>query len=208
VYCQLGATKEKSSLQKEYVSIEEVIAELKSWLSCNPDQAKQLDFVTISGMGEPTLNSRIGEVIAQAKKLTDAKIAVITNSSLLRLPNLRLAMREADLIVPSLDAADEATFQEIDRPDKDISLEDIVNGLAALRREFRGKIWLEVMVVKGLNDSLEHARNLKELIDRINPDKVQLNSPVRTTAESEVLPADKGRLEKICEILGDKCEIF
>jgi wyosine [tRNA(Phe)-imidazoG37] synthetase (radical SAM superfamily) len=195
-------------LQKEYVSIEEVIAELKSWLSCNPDQAKQLDFVTISGMGEPTLNSRIGEVIAQAKKLTDAKIAVITNSSLLRLLNLRLAMREADLIVPSLDAADEATFQEIDRPDKDISLEDIVNGLAALRREFRGKIWLEVMVVKGLNDSLEHARNLKELIDRINPDKVQLNSPVRTTAESEVLPADKGRLEKICEILGDKCEIF
>jgi len=79
--------------------------------------------------------------------------------------------------------------------------------LVSLRKEFKGKIWLEVMLVKGINDSIEHARKLKEVIDRINPDKIQLNSPVRATAEENILTVDKGKLEKIKEILGDKCEI-
>jgi len=208
VYCQLGPTAEKSVMQKEYAKIEDVIAELKSWFSYNPKEAKELSFVTLSGLGEPTLNSMVGDVIREIRKITGARICVITNSSLLPLPALRRAIGEADLIVPSLDAADNKVFQEIDRPSPDIRLEDIISGLIDLRKEFRGQIWLEVMLVKGLNDSLKHIRKLKEVIDRINPDKIQLNSPVRTTADAGVSPVDKNKLEKIREIFGEKAEII
>lgn len=208
VYCQLGPTAEKSVMQKEYAKIEDVIAELKSWFSYNPKEAKELSFVTLSGLGEPTLNSMVGDVIREIRKITGARICVITNSSLLPLPALRRAIGEADLIVPSLDAADNKVFQEIDRPSPDIRLEDIISALIDLRKEFRGQIWLEVMLVKGLNDSLKHIRKLKEVIDRINPDKIQLNSPVRTTADAGVSPVDKNKLEKIREIFGEKAEII
>jgi wyosine [tRNA(Phe)-imidazoG37] synthetase (radical SAM superfamily) len=195
-------------MQKEYAKIEDVIAELKSWFSYNPKEAKELSFVTLSGLGEPTLNSMVGDVIREIRKITGARICVITNSSLLPLPALRRAIGEADLIVPSLDAADNKVFQEIDRPSPDIRLEDIISALIDLRKEFRGQIWLEVMLVKGLNDSLKHIRKLKEVIDRINPDKIQLNSPVRTTADAGVSPVDKNKLEKIREIFGEKAEII
>lgn len=114
----------------------------------------------------------------------------------------------AGLIVPSLDTVIPEIFKQIDRPHPDIKIEEIIHGLVSLRNEFRGKIWLEVMIVKGVNDDLGQIRKLKDIIDKINPDKVQLNSPVRTTTEKDVFPADKRKLEKIKEILGDKCEII
>ena len=186
VYCQLGKAKEKISLRREYVRVEEVIGELKAWLANNTEQAKGLDYVTISGMGEPTLNTRIGEVISEIRKVTSAKISVITNSSLLNDPLVRQAISGVDLIVPSLDAVDEETFRKVDRPQESIHIEDIINGLKALRREFRGQIWLEVMLIKGLNDSPGHICKLKEVIEAIRPDRIQLNSPVRTTAEKGI----------------------
>ncbi len=208
VYCQLGSTKKKVSERSELVRIEEIIAELKSWLASNTKESKLLDYVTLCGMGEPTLHTGIAEVIKEIKKSTAAKISVITNSSFLSDASLRQAIKNVDLIVPSLDAADEITFQKIDRPALNIHLEGIINGLINLRKEFSGNIWLEVMLVKGINDSFEHIKKLKEIINRINPDKIQLNSPVRTTAEQGVLSVDKDRLEKFKEILGEKCEIF
>ena len=208
VYCQLGRTKEKTNLKKEYVKPDDILNELKSWLAYNPDSAKQLNFITLSGMGEPTLNSRIAEIITEIRKISGLKIAVITNSSLLPDASVRQSIKEADLIVPSLDSVDEKIFRQIDRPGEAIHAEDVINGLINLRREFRGFIWLEVMLVKGLNDSLGHARKLKEAIERINPDKIQLNSPVRTSAEPGIEAVGKNKLEKIREILGNKCEIF
>jgi len=107
-----------------------------------------------------------------------------------------------------LDAVSTELFIKIDRPHQDIKLEEVVKGLLSLRKEFSGKIWLEVMLVRGLNDDLRQIKKLKEITDRINPDKIQLNSPVRATAEPDILPVDKKKLEKIKEILGDNCEII
>jgi wyosine [tRNA(Phe)-imidazoG37] synthetase (radical SAM superfamily) len=208
VYCQLGPTQEKAFGQKEYAKAEDVIGELRSWLQYNPEEAKRLNYITLSGMGEPTLNNKIGEVISRIRKITPAKIALITNSSLLREAGVRQAIMGVDLIVPSLDAADEAVFQDIDRPAQNIRVEDIIRGLINLRKEFRGAIWLEVMLVKGLNDSLDHIRKLKEATDLIKPDKIQLNSPVRTGAEAGIAPADKNKIAKIKEILGERCDVF
>jgi wyosine [tRNA(Phe)-imidazoG37] synthetase (radical SAM superfamily) len=194
--------------RKEYAGVDEIIAELISWLHNNPQQAKQLRFITLSGLGEPTLNTRIGELISQIRTVSGANIAVITNSTLLGDPLVRKEILGADLIVPSLDTVDAEIFKQIDRPCAGIELSEIIDGLAALRKEFRGKIWLEVMLVSGVNDDIRHIKVLSKSIQRINPDKIQLNSPLRSTAEKNVFPVEKAKLEKIREILGDKAEII
>jgi wyosine [tRNA(Phe)-imidazoG37] synthetase (radical SAM superfamily) len=120
---------------------------------------------------------------------------------------LRKEISKADLIVPSLDAVTQELFVKIDRPHKGLRIEDIIEGLISLRREFKGKIWLEVMLVKGVNDDIRHIRKLKEVIERINPDKIQLNSPVRTASEAGILSVSRPKLKKIANILGEKAEI-
>lgn len=207
IYCQWGSVGSTALERKEYAKASEIIAELKSWIENNPQEFKELKFVTLSGLGEPTLNTGIGEIIDQARAITGAKIAVITNSTLLGDPLVRKGIVKADLIVPSLDAAREQIFKRIDRPDDGIKLNEIIEGLIALRKEFRGQIWLEIMLVAGVNDDLQHIEELKKVIDLINPDKIQLNSPVRRPAEKDVSAVERSKLEKIREILGNKAEI-
>lgn len=208
IYCQWGSVGQTVPERKEYAKVSEIVLELKSWIQNNSQEFKELKFVTLSGLGEPTLNTCIGELIDQARALTGASIAVITNSTLLGDPLVRQGILKADLIVPSLDAVQEQIFKQIDRPDRGIKLNEIIEGLVALRKEFSGKIWLEIMLVKGINDAPNHIEELKKVIQRINPDRVQLNSPVRKTAEKDVFALEKSELEKIREILGDKAEII
>ena len=208
IYCQLGRTKYITIETKEYVPGQEILNELKNWYQANPQEAKGLSYITFSGAGEPMLNSKAGNLISRIKEVIPVPVAVITNTSLLNTPELRQALLGADLIVPSLDAVTEAVFQRINRPHPKSKLEDIINGLISLRKEFKGRIWLEVMLVKGVNDDLGHIRKLRAVIEKINPDKIHLNSPVRVTADPDVTAVDRDKLEKIREMLGDKCEII
>jgi len=207
VYCQLGQTTHLTAERKVYVNTEEILNELKSWLEYNSSLAEELNYVTISGSGEPSLNTQVGALIGQIKRLVRVPVALITNSSLLVDAAVRQSLGELDLIVPSLDAVSQEIFAKIDRPYKDIKIEDIIQGLIELRKGFKGKIWLEIMLVKGVNDDLRQIKKMKEVVEQINPDKIQLNSPVRATAQPDVLPVEKSKLGKIKEILGDKCEI-
>lgn len=208
VYCQLGKTNNLTIERKEYIRVNDIIEEFKVWLQQDKGVFQSLEYITISGSGEPTLNTGLGALITDLRNLTQHKIAILTNASLLADSQVRRQMLAADLIVPSLDAVTQNLLVKINRPHANIDIESIVNGLALLRKEFRGKIWLEVMLVKGVNDDIRHIRKLKEVIEQINPDKIQLNSPVRTTAEGNILPVDKNKLKKIKEILGEKCEII
>jgi len=208
VYCQLGRTTVLTRERKEYISLGEILNELKLWLQNNSDAAKNLNYITLSGSGEPTLNIKIGQLISEIKKITPVPIAIITDSALLSDVALRQELLGADLIIPSLDAVTPEVFSKIDRPQQDIRIEGIIEGLVSLRKEFKGQIWLEVMLVKGINDDLRQIKKLKEVVDRINPHKVQLNSPVRMTSEPNILSVDKNKLEKIKGILGEKCEII
>jgi len=208
IYCQLGKTTNLTAERKEYIEVNRIIGEFKTWLENNNEAAQGLGYITLSGSGEPTLNSGFGELISEIKKIAPLKVAVLTNASLLSDPDIRRQLWQADLIVPSLDAVTQELFVKVDRPLAGIKIEDVINGLVALRKEFRGKIWLEVMLIKGINDDIRHIRKLKEVIERINPDKIQLNSPVRTTADAGVLPVAKTKLRKIKEILGEKVEVF
>jgi len=203
IYCQLGKTTEKTIKRKEYVPVEVVLDELKQRLA----QDLQADFITIGGSGEPTLNAKLGQLIEKIKKITDIPVAVLTNGTLLTDKSVRADCARADVVLPSLDAGDEQTFQKINRPHRDISIEKLVNGLCAFRDEFAGRIWLEVFFVEGLNTDAGQIAKINKLIQRIRPDRVQLNTAVRPTTEMGVKKVDAENLQAIAAQLGQKCEV-
>ena len=204
VYCQLGRTTNKTILRKEYVKVGEIVKNVKSVLS----SGKAIDYLTFSGSGEPTLNSKIGEMIKTLKEFTSIPIAVLTNGTLLSLPLVREMLKLADVVIPSLDAATQEVFQRVNRPHSSLRIEEVINGIVEFRKVYSGKIWLEVMLVKGVNDHQEELLAIKKAIGRINPNKVQLNTPVRPPAESWVKPLSDVELEKVKKFFGEETEII
>jgi len=207
LYCQLGKTNALIVERKEYIDPKEILEELRLWLENNPEEANILDYITLAGSGEPTLNIKLSEIIDSIRKITNHKIALITNSSLLSSQDIRREILGVDLIIPSLDAVTQEVLIKVDNPFLGIKVEDIIDGLILLRKEFKGKIWLEVMLLKGINDDIRHIKKLKEVIEQINPDKVQINSPVRMPIGANVSAVSKSKLVKIKNILGEKAEI-
>jgi len=203
IYCQLGKTTPKTIERKEYVPIKSVLAELKDGLA----EGIQADFITISGSGEPTLNSQLGKLIDGIKKITSIPVAILTNGTLLYMQDVRTDCAKADVVLPSLDAGDEESFQKVNRPHKDISIKKLVDGLCTFRKEFSGQIWLEVFLVEGYNTGPEQIAKIKAAIERIQPDKVQLNTAVRPTAEPGVKRLEAEKLQAVAAQLGEKCEV-
>ncbi|OGX26459.1 MAG: hypothetical protein A3J51_02800 [Omnitrophica WOR_2 bacterium RIFCSPHIGHO2_02_FULL_45_21] len=208
IYCQLGKTIIKTRKRQSYIKSNEIISELKEFLRSPALKSAAVDYISISGFGEPTLHSNITHLIAEIKKLTLIPLALFSNAALFYDPKVRRDVLEVDLLLPSLDAVTQDVFEEIDRPAPGIKIEDVIKGLVALRKKFKSGIYLEIMLVKNINDSLEYSYKFKEVIDRIKPDKIQLNIPVRSTTESWVRPPDKERLLEIKHILGETCEII
>jgi wyosine [tRNA(Phe)-imidazoG37] synthetase (radical SAM superfamily) len=203
IYCQLGRTIKKTIERKEYVEVDEIINELKNTLSLN----QKIEYITFSGSGEPTLNIGIGKMIKRIKSITNIPVVVLTNSSLLFYDDVRKDLLNADVIVPSLDAGTEKTFKKINRPHNLIKFDKIIEGLEKLRKEYKNKIWLEIMLVKGINDNINELKELIHIVNTLQPDKVHLNTPVRPPAEKFVKPLSLHELNKIKKIIG-KCEII
>jgi len=205
IYCELGRTTHKTVSRQSYVPPEEIQGELELYLSVLD---KKPDYITLSASGEPTLNTKIGEIIQRIKQITSTPIAVLTNSSLLSLDEARRDLLEADVILPSLDAITPALFEYINRPHPSLRIEEIISGLIQFRRQYRGQIWLEILFCRGVNDGKEEIEKLKEVIERIEPDRIQLNTLVRPPAEDFVFPLTLGQLEEIRRTLEDKAEII
>jgi wyosine [tRNA(Phe)-imidazoG37] synthetase (radical SAM superfamily) len=194
IYCQAGRTTKKTVERAEYVPTADVIAELNDWLA-----AGAADYITFSGNGEPTLHSGIGEIIAWLKTNSGVPVAVITNGSLLYLPEVREELAPADLVVPSLDTANPVTFRRLNRPDPSLDLETVIDGLVVFTREFAGEVWLEHFIVPGINDTPAELRALAEADARVKPARVQLNTAVRPPAETTVRPMPYAELCAIAE---------
>lgn len=203
VYCQLGRTTDKVAVRKDYAPVDEVVNELRQCL----DAGVEADFVTISGSGEPTLHSRLGELIQNIKELTQIPVAVLTNGVLFDDPFVRSDCSKADVVLPSLDAADQQTFERINRPCRHINIENVISGLCEFRNQFAGQIWLEVFVVEGFNTAPAQVAALRSAISRIRPDKVQLNTAVRPTADPNVAKVTEDRLRQIASQLADNAEL-
>jgi len=135
-------------------------------------------------------------------------VAVLTNSTLLSRAEVRKELAAAEVVVPSLDAATQPVFEKINRPHPSLKVEKIIDGLAKFRKEFKGQIWLEIMLVKGVNDSPAHLKKLKEAVDRINPDKIHLNTVVRPPAEKTARPLTPEEMNKIKDVFGQKAEVI
>lgn len=204
VYCEVGRTDKRAMRRMEYLPAKEIVEEIRDTLATHPT----LDFITFSGSGEPTLNSALGAIIRDVKKLTAIPIAVITNGTLLYLEDVRRDLMEADVVLPSLDCATMEMFQKVNRPHPKLELGSIVQGLKKFREEFRGHIWLEILLVKGYNDSDEEVALLREILNEIQPDKIQLNTVVRPPSESWVQPVEEERMKEIQRMLGDRAEII
>jgi wyosine [tRNA(Phe)-imidazoG37] synthetase (radical SAM superfamily) len=202
IYCQLGSAATTVE-RKEYVPIEVVLDELKERLA----KGLQADFITMSGSGEPTLNVRLGELIEKIKKITDIPVAVLTNGTLFYRADVRSDCAKADVVLPSLDAGDEEVFEQINRPDKNISFERLASGLIEFRKEFGGQIWLEVFLLEGVNTTAEQIEKIKNIVKKIRPDKVQFNTAVRPTAEPGLEKLSMARLEQIADQLGQGCSV-
>ena len=203
VYCQLGETTEKTTERKEYVPVDHVLEELKERLS----RGLQADFITIGGSGEPTLHSRLGELIDGIKKITDVPVAILTNGTLLYRQDVRADCAKADVVLPSLDAGDKQAFEHVNCPHKDIRIENLISGLCSFRSEYAGQIWLEVFLIEGLNTDAGQIAGIKNAIERIQPDKVQLNTAVRPTTRADVKKVDIEKMETIAAELGERCEV-
>jgi len=204
IYCQLGRTDNRTTVRSSYIDVNKLTGQLKAIIKINP----RIDYITLSGSGEPTLHKKLNEIIAVIKKETKNKypVCVITNSSLLHRKEVRKELKNADLIIPSLDAATVRIFNKINRPHKSITVDKIIKGLINLRKEFKGKIWLEIMIAGGLNDSIKEAERLKKIVSRIKPDKVQLNLPIRPAEKRINLPSS-GNIDAFRKILGKNTEI-
>ena len=204
LYCQLGATTDKTIERREYVSLDSVTSELKE----NLQQYQKIDYITLSGSGEPTLNIRLGEIIAALKEVTDIPVAVLTNGTLLHLEAVREELLSADLVVPSLDAVSEEIFSALNRPHPLLSVSQMISGLRSFRESFSGTIWLEIMLVKGVNDLPREVEKIGEVISSIACDKIQLNTTVRPAAGSMIEPVSSEELAFFRTLLGARCEVI
>ena len=202
IYCQLGVTTNKTMQRKEWVPIDVIIEQLKGKLDSKPD------YITLSGSGEPTLYSKLEELISRIKDMTDIPIAALTNGSLLFLPEVRNALKLADLVVPSLDAGNSMKFQYINRPHRDITFRKMVDGLVKFRDEYEGKYWLEVFLLAGVTTPEMEIDNLRTCIKSIRPDKVQVNTVTRPPAENFADPVPKEALKAITESLYENAEVI
>lgn len=205
IYCQLGTTPETTLKRDEYIPCKEIIHEIADKVV---EQGFKADWITIGGSGEPTLNSSIGTIISGIKDITSIPVAVITNGSLFHQKSVRQEVMQADLVLPSLDSGSSSVFKTINRPSGEISFEKMVEGLGLLSREFQGRIWLEVFLVKGVNTDEADIRDIKSAISRIKPDKVHLNTAVRPPAEQFVKQLSAERMEQIRDVLGTNAEII
>jgi len=202
-FCQLGDSEKALRERAEYVPTADVLAELSQWLK-NDGQA---DHITLAGSGEPTLHTGFGEVLRWIKEDTDIPSVLLSNGSLLHLPEVRAAAALADKVKVTLSAWDEASFQQIHQPAEGVTFGQLVEGERAFRAAYSGELSVEVFIVGGVNSDVSSVSKIAEWVETINPDRIDLNTAVRPPADSGVKAVSPEQLAELAKILGPKAEV-
>ncbi len=202
VYCQLGRTDHLQVRRESFFPKQEILSEIVQ----HAGEAKP-DYVTFVGDGEPTLCADLGWLLRQTKDKTGLPVAVITNGSLLWQEEVRRELSAADVVIPTIDAGNETTFRRINRPHHDITFANMLQGLVDFSSENSCSLWLEVMLVSGVNDSTDELMSIKQAIDAIMPDKVYILTPIRPPAEAWVKPPSAEKLIEAQKIIGQATAI-
>jgi wyosine [tRNA(Phe)-imidazoG37] synthetase (radical SAM superfamily) len=204
VFCQLGRTTEKTMIRKKYVPTDEVISELKAWLKTDG----KADYITLSGSGEPTLHSRFGEVLRFIRKNSEIPALLLTNGTMLNIPEVREAASFADIVKVSLCAWDQASYRWVNRPHKQLRFDQLVEGQKAFRAQFSGELWMEVFLVGGMNSMPDDVRKIATLAKQIGPDRIQLNTAVRPPAEDFAAALSREQMEELPQLFQPRAEVI
>jgi wyosine [tRNA(Phe)-imidazoG37] synthetase (radical SAM superfamily) len=204
IYCQLGRTTCKTIERREYLPIAPMLKELEKKLAAGPVP----DYITLAGSGEPTLNARIGELITEIKKLTSIDVAVLTNGSLLWMPDVRQELSHADLVLPSLDAGDPQMFSYVNRPHPAIDFDTMIDGLIQFREKFTRPVWLEVLLLSGITGISSEVEKIAGLTRRIHPQRVQLNTVSRPPCEQFAHSLTDEQLEALATLFEVPSEVI
>lgn len=203
-FCEVGLTTNCTLQRKEYAPVPAVLDELESWYA----RKEPADFITLAGSGEPTLHSRFGEILDFIAAKHTARSALLTNSTLLFLPEVRRDAARADVVKATLSAWDQQSFVAISRPHPDLRFEWILDGLRRLRAEYNGAIWLEVFIVPGINAAKAQIRKIAALAQSIQPNRIQLNTALRPTADPHVLAIDEATLQELALLFSPAAEVI
>ncbi len=196
VYCECGKTTKLTTDRMEYILYDKVTAELNHFIENNPAP----DYITFSGSGEPTLNSRIGDVLQFIKRTKSGiPVAVLTNGTLFYDKQVRSEILDADVVLPSLDAASQEVFDKINKPNPKLTVNEYIDGIVTFRNEYKGKIWLEVLIIPGYNDSKSELTLLKNAFTRIKPDSIQVNTLDRPGTVENLRSATRAELKRVVD---------
>lgn len=198
IYCQLGQTDHMTNTRQNYFPVEDILDEAMAVI----EGGTAFDVITIVGEGEPTLYADLGDLIRGLKRLSEKPVAVITNGALLYDVGIQAALMEADLVLPSLDAADEGVFKRINRPHGSLKFDQVIEGLRLFSQKYKGQLWIEIMLVKGINDDEAAISGLKVLLETLRYDRLYINTVVRPPAEPEVEAVAPAVMRKAVDILG------
>jgi len=204
VFCQLGRTTDKTMTRKEYVPVEAVFAELDAWIKENG----KADYITLSGSGEPTLHSGFGKVLQLIRTHSSIPAVLLTNGTLLHLPEVQEAACNAHIVKVSLSAWDHASFGWVNRPHPELSFHQVIEGQKAFRARFKGQLWLEVFLVAGMNSLPPDVAKIAALAKEIRPDRIHLNTAVRPPSEDFAVPLSPERLEALTPLFCPKAEVI
>ncbi len=202
-YCQLGETTCAISERGDYVPMQDVLSELEHWQQADG----AADHITLAGSGEPTLHTRFGDVFSWAKENTSISSVLLTNGSLLHDPEVRAGAALADKVKVTLSAWDEASFQQIHRPAQGVTFDLLVSGERVFREEYAGELSVEVFIVDGVNSQVSNVQKIVEVVESINPDRIDVNTAVRPPAVKGIRPTTEGRLIALAELFGPKADV-
>ena len=204
VFCQLGKTTHKTLTRKEYVPVDAVTAEIDAWLTSDGDA----DYITLSGSGEPTLHSRFGDVLSFIRERTAIPAVVLTNGTLLHLPEVREAACRANVVKVTLSAWDEPSFGWVNRPHASLRFDHVVEGQRAFRKQYQGELWMEVFLVAGMNSTPNDVQRIASMAREIEPDRIQLNTVVRPPTEAFAEPLSMDHLLSLCPLFHPEATVI
>ncbi len=204
VFCQLGRTSNKTLLRKKYAPVDEVLKEIEEWLKTDG----KADYITLSGSGEPTLHEQFGEVLAFIRDNSDIPSVLLTNGTLLYLPEVRQAASLASVVKVSLSAWDQASYMRVNRPHPELPFSGLIEGQKAFRSQFKGNLWMEVFLIGGMNSTKEEVRKIASLAEEIGPARIHLNTAVRPPAEDFVLPLSRNHIEELTQLFNPPAEVI
>jgi len=200
VYCEVGRTTAPVCRRDAYSSVRAILEEIDEFCA-DPERLAAVDVMTVTAKGEPTLHSGLDVIIRHLKGKGKKPVAVLTNGTTLIDGEVRQALMAADIVIPSLDAARPESFRRVDRPAAGMDLEAIIAGLILFSHAYGGKIWLEILLVEGMNDAAEDIEALVAALRRMRLERIQLNTVVRPPAEGYARPVSRDRLTAIAALL-------